>query len=60
MEISGASTTQVALSGLQATDDKRAQLNLLLLRKALDEQKRQAADVSRQMEGKGNIVDIRV
>jgi hypothetical protein len=62
VDISGANISQTALRGVQsaAGDDKRAQLQMLLLKRALDDQNRQAAEVSRQLEGKGNVVDIKV
>jgi hypothetical protein len=61
MEVSGANVSQTALRGVQnAGDDKRAQLQMMLLKRALEDQKRQAAEMSRQIEGKGNVVDIRV
>ncbi|MGV3614456.1 MAG: hypothetical protein ACO1SV_03890 [Fimbriimonas sp.] len=61
MEVSGANISQVALRGVQeAGTDKRAQLQMMLLKRALDDQTRQAADIQRLMEGKGNVVDIKV
>lgn len=62
MEISGANISQTALRGVQGAggDDKRAQLQMMLLKRALDDQTRQAAEMARQIEGKGNVVDIKV
>jgi hypothetical protein len=62
VDISGASNSQIALRGVQGAggDDKRAQLQMLLLKRALDDQNRQAAEMTRQLEGKGNVVDIKV
>lgn len=59
MEVSNVSVAQVALRGAQASDDdRRTKLQLMLLRRALDEQKRGAAELTRMIEGKGNVVDI--
>lgn len=60
MEISGAGITQAALRGVEGADDKRAQFQMLLLKKSLEEQQRQANDFVRLLEGKGNTIDIRV
>lgn len=62
MEISGANNSQIALRGVQGAggDDKRAQLQMMLLKRALDDQKRQSVEMARQIEGKGNVVDIKV
>lgn len=60
MEISGAGITTTALNGVEGAEDKRAQLQMMLLKRALDDQRRQAADYARLMEGKGNTIDIRV
>lgn len=61
MDISGASSSQVALTGVQnAGDPKRAQLQMMLLKRALEDQKRQAAEMQRLIEGKGTVIDLRV
>jgi hypothetical protein len=62
MEVSGAGSVQAALSGVEKSggEDKRAQLQLMLLKRALDDQKRQAVDAARLIEGKGNTIDIKV
>jgi hypothetical protein len=60
MSISGVRATEMALSALQSGDDKRLALQVALLRKSLDSQKEQTADLLRLMEGKGQVVDLRV
>jgi hypothetical protein len=49
-----------ALQGLSNVDGKRAQLQAVLLKKALDSQEQQAAELLKMMEGKGQVVDLRV
>lgn len=48
------------LQGLESVQDKRVQLQAALLRKALDSQEQQAAELLKLIEGKGQVVDIRV
>lgn len=43
-----------------ASVDKRAALQMMLLKKSLEAQQEQSVEVARQLEGKGNIIDIRV
>lgn len=43
-----------------ASADKRAQLQMLLLKKSLEIQQAETAAVTRQLEGKGQTIDIRV
>ncbi len=60
MNISGA--TQAALQALQGADaveGKRVQLQVELLKKSLQSQQDQAAEVIKMMEGKGQTVDFR-
>ena len=64
MNVSGVPTA-VQTAGMAArasatADDKRAALGVMLLRKALDAQKDQAAQLARMIEGKGQTIDIRV
>lgn len=42
------------------TEAKIAHLQVALLRKSLDSQQEQAAELIRMMEGKGRVVDLRV
>ncbi len=60
MEISSASTAVAAARIEPAADPKRAQLQAMLLRKMLDTQKGQAEEMTRQLQGKGQVLDIRV
>lgn len=53
-------SVQTALSAVQSADSKRVALQVNLLRKSLDAQQQQAAELLRQLEGKGQVVDIRV
>ena len=55
MELSRISQEQVAMS----VDSKRLQLQMTLLRKALDSQQEQADALLRMTEGKGTQVDLR-
>lgn len=43
-----------------APESKRAELQMLLLKKALQAQQEQAAELTKQIEGKGQTVDFRV
>lgn len=55
--------TNAALSAVQQMDPtemKRASLQVALLKKTLQVQEDQAAELRRLMEGKGRIVDLRV
>ena len=60
MDLHAAQATQAALNGVQSADAKRAGLQMLLLKKALEVQQEQAAELQKLAEGKGNVVDIRV
>jgi hypothetical protein len=53
--------TQAALQGVQdVPSDKRANLQVALLKKALQSQEDQAAELLKMMSGKGQNLDIRV
>lgn len=52
--------TQAALTSVQGSDDKRAALQMMILKKALDAQKMQAEQVTNVLLGKGQVVDIRI
>lgn len=61
MNVSGA--TDPALQALQSvdqTDSMRAKLQVALLKKTLQSQQDQAAEIRQLMEGKGRVVDLRV
>lgn len=60
MNIGSTSATQTALSAVENQPDNRAALQMLLLKKSLDNQQSAAAQVLQQLEGKGQNVDIRV
>jgi hypothetical protein len=60
MAMNISSATSAALQGVQNTDDKRAALQLALLKKALDSQQAEATSLLKLMDGKGQNVDIRV
>lgn len=48
------------ISSVAGSEDKRASLQTLLLKRVLEAQEREAAEVVRQIEGKGQVLDIRV
>lgn len=61
MNISGA--TQAALQGVQSADpaeSMRVQLQVALLKKSLDSQETQAAEMLKMLSGKGQQIDLRV
>jgi hypothetical protein len=61
MNIQGA--TQAALQAVQsadATDGMRAQLQVALLKKSLQSQEAQAAEMLKMLSGKGQQIDLRV
>lgn len=62
MNVSGTPNPVPAASQLNAPTaiDKRAQLQALMLKKALESQQQQADAMSREAEGKGQIVDLRI
>jgi hypothetical protein len=63
MNISSSSASDAALQGLQGTnpvDSKRLQLQTMLLRKTLDAQQQQSDALLNELQGKGQVVDIRV
>ena len=60
MNVSGSASASAALQGVQGSDDKRVNLQIAILRKALDAQESEAATLVNQMLGKGQVVDLRV
>jgi hypothetical protein len=60
VNIGSVQPSEIALQGLTNVDDKRLKLQVALLRKTLDSQQEQSAELMRLMEGKGQVVDIRV
>jgi hypothetical protein len=59
MNVGSTTGVDAALSALTNVDDKRAGLQIALLRKSLDSQQQEMADLLRLMEGKGQQLDIR-
>ena len=49
----------VSPSPAAPADSKRAALQMLLLKKALQAQQDQAAEITKQIEGKGQSIDFR-
>ncbi|HEY3783495.1 MAG TPA: hypothetical protein VGL56_20620 [Fimbriimonadaceae bacterium] len=43
-----------------SVENKSQQLQMLLLKKSLDGQQQQADELTREMEGKGQLIDLRV
>lgn len=60
MNIGSSTGVDAALNAVAGAEDKRMALQVALLRKSLDAQQEQAADILRLLEGKGQQVDIRV
>lgn len=60
MDLPPISTSTPPVSVSSTADVKRAQLQALLLKKSLEAQRAQAAEITRQIEGKGQRLDIRV
>ena len=60
MNISGVANPATQIQRPAGLEDKRAQLQLMLLKKSLEMQNTETAAVMRQTEGKGQNIDIRV
>lgn len=60
MNISGVGNVNAQVQALSGADNKRAQLQMLLLKKSLDMQQAETAAIMQQTEGKGQNIDIRV
>lgn len=60
MNISTTTASESLAANISPIDNKRAQLQVSLLKKALDSQEQQAAELLKIMEGKGQVVDLRV
>lgn len=60
MNISTSTAAESLAANISPIDNKRAQLQVSLLKKALDSQEQQAAELLKIMEGKGQVVDLRV
>lgn len=59
MEISNLAASETPIAPV-CPDAKIARLQVALLRKTLESQQEQSAELLRMMEGKGRIVDLRV
>ena len=60
MNVGSSTGVDAALSALTSVEDKRAGLQVALLRKSLDSQQQIASDLMKLLEGKGQQLDIRV
>lgn len=60
MEVSGAGAANGALQALQNAEPTKAKLQMSMLKKALETEKDQSAELLKLIEGKGRMVDIRV
>jgi len=60
VNVSNSTQVDSMLRALQSGEGIKEQLQVKLLRKTLDSQKEQAAELMRLLEGKGRIIDIRV
>ncbi|MBL8088206.1 MAG: YjfB family protein [Chthonomonas sp.] len=61
MRIDGANQAAIqALSQTGSSEELRQRLQAAVLKKSLDMQKDQAAELLRQTEGRGQVLDIRV
>ncbi len=59
MNIGSSSGVNAALTALSGVEDKRAALQVSLLKKSLDSQQQIAADLLKLIDGKGQQLDIR-
>lgn len=60
MNVSGAQVTQAALQNLESLEPARMRLQAMLLKKTLDAQQEQSNELMKLMDGKGQIIDMRV
>lgn len=60
MNVPDAAKTQALLKALQTPENTREALRIALVEKALESQREEAAELLRQLQGKGQIIDIRV
>ncbi|GEM_PF-1710331 len=59
MNVSNVQATQRAVEAATGVEAKRAQLQVQLLKKTLETQQQQAAELLKLLEGKGQVLDIR-
>ncbi len=60
MQVSGNTSVQQVLRAYQTSQTAQAETQVALLKKTLDSQKEEAANLLKLIEGKGQNVDIRV
>ena len=60
MNIGSSTGVDAALNALSGVEDKRAALQISILRKSLDSQQQIASELMKLLEGKGQQLDIRV
>lgn len=60
MNVQSASAVQQALRAYQVAEPTNSQPQIAMLKKALDSQKSEAAELLKLLEGKGQTLDIRV
>lgn len=60
MNISAVGNANAPIQGASLPEDKRAQLQMMILRKTLELQKSETMAVMQETEGKGQNIDIRV
>jgi hypothetical protein len=60
MNISSSASLQQALRAYQASEPQQAQAQVAVLKKAMDAQKSEAAELLKLLEGKGQQLDLRV
>ena len=53
-------TSEAVLNSMTGVEDKKVHLQMALLKKTLDANTQQAAELMKLLEGKGQVVDIRV
>jgi len=60
MNISTSAAATSLVQDTQGVSNKRAQFQMTLLKKMLDSETQQAAEIQKLMSGKGQVVDLRV
>ncbi len=60
MDVTSAANSRISPAATPTIQDKRANLQAALLKKALEAQRQQSDQVSNAIEGKGNVIDIRI
>jgi hypothetical protein len=60
MNVNSVPSPDAAIAAVVSGEDKRLALQTALLRKSLESQRQQSAEIQRLVEGKGRLLDIRV